>query len=99
MTLDILFEYYDHRTVARASGVALIVIAGVVLGGIAMSGGKGSQVGAVLGILIPGMTAKGLRLIGVNTIMQLMVTGSIMILAVFMLSLHDRIAILRRRRS
>ena len=84
--------YFD----TGASGFELIVIAGVVLGGIALSGGKGSLVGTVLGILILGMTAKGLRLMGVNTNMQLMVTGSIMILAVFMHSFHDRIAILRK---
>ncbi len=84
--------YFD----TGSSGFELIVIAGVVLGGIALSGGKGSLVGTVLGILILGMTAKGLRLMGVNTNVQLMVTGSIMILAVFMHSFHDRIAILRR---
>lgn len=84
--------YFD----SGSSGFELIVIAGVVLGGIALSGGKGSLVGTLLGILILGATAKGLRLMGVNTNVQLMVTGSIMILAVFMHSFHDRIAILRR---
>lgn len=82
---------------AGGSGFELIVIAAVVLGGIALSGGKGSLVGTVLGVVILGMTAKGLRLMGVNTNIQLMVTGSIMILAVFMHSFHDRIAILRRK--
>ena len=85
--------YFD----SGSSGFELVVIAGVVLGGIALSGGKGSLVGTVLGILILGMTAKGLRLMGVNTNMQLMVTGSIMILAVFMHSFHDRISIFKRR--
>ena len=81
---------------AGGSGFELIVIAAVVLGGIALSGGKGSLVGTVLGVLILGMTAKGLRLMGVNTNIQLMVTGSIMILAVFMHSFHDRISILKK---
>ncbi len=85
--------YFD----TGSSGFELIVIAGVVLGGIALSGGKGSLVGTVLGILILGMTAKGLRLMGVNTNMQLMVTGSIMILAVFMHSFHDRISLFKTR--
>ncbi len=85
--------YFD----SGSSGFELVVIAGVVLGGIALSGGKGSLVGTVLGILILGMTAKGLRLMGVNTNMQLMVTGSIMILAVFMHSFHDRISVFKRR--
>ena len=84
--------YFD----SGSSGFELVVIAGVVLGGIALSGGKGSLVGTVLGILILGMTAKGLRLMGVNTNMQLMVTGSIMILAVFMHSFHDRISFFKK---
>ena len=84
--------YFD----SGSSGFELVVIAGVVLGGIALSGGKGSLVGTVLGILILGMTAKGLRLMGVNINMQLMVTGSIMILAVFMHSFHDRISFFKK---
>ena len=84
--------YFD----SGSSGFELVVIAGVVLGGIALSGGKGSLVGTVLGILILGMTAKGLRLMGVNTNMQLMVTGSIMILAVFMHNFHDRISFFKK---
>lgn len=92
LTMQTGTGYFD----SGSSGFELIVIAGVVLGGIALSGGKGSLVGTVLGILILGMTAKGLRLMGVNTNMQLMVTGSIMILAVFMHSFHDRISIFRR---
>lgn len=93
LTMQTGTGYFD----SGSSGFELIVIAGVVLGGIALSGGKGSLIGTVLGILILGMTAKGLRLMGVNTNMQLMVTGSIMILAVFMHSFHDRILIFRKR--
>lgn len=93
LTMQTGTGYFD----SGSSGFELIVIAGVVLGGIALSGGKGSLVGTVLGILILGMTAKGLRLMGVNTNMQLMVTGSIMILAVFMHSFHDRVSIFKRR--
>lgn len=92
LTMQTGTGYFD----SGSSGFELIVIAGVVLGGIALSGGKGSLVGTVLGVLILGMTAKGLRLMGVNTNMQLMVTGSIMILAVFMHSFHDRISIFRK---
>ena len=92
LTMQTGTGYFD----SGSSGFELIVIAGVVLGGIALDGGKGSLVGTVLGVLILGMTAKGLRLMGVNTNMQLMVTGSIMILAVFMHSFHDRISIFRK---
>ena len=64
--------------------------------GIALCGGKGSLVWKVLGTLSLGMTAKGLCLIGVNTYMQFMVAGSIMILAEFMHSFHVRSAILSK---
>ena len=92
LTMQTGTGYFD----SGSSGFELIVIAGVVLGGIALDGGKGSLVGTVLGVLILGMTAKGLRLMGVNTNMQLMVTGSIMILAVFMHSFHDRVSVFRK---
>jgi ribose transport system permease protein len=80
--------YFD----AGASGFELIVISSLVLGGISLSGGQGRLVGAVIGALILGMTGKGLRLMNVYTTWQLVITGLVMMAAVY---LHD----LRRRIS
>ena len=80
--------YFD----AGASGFELAVIAAVVLGGVSLAGGQGNLIGTVLGVLILGMTAKGLRLMGVNTNIQLIVTGTVMILAVFMHTFRARIS-------
>jgi ribose/xylose/arabinose/galactoside ABC-type transport system permease subunit len=46
----------------------------------------------VLGVLILGMTAKGLRLMGLNTNIQLIVTGTVMVLAVLMHTFRDRLS-------
>ena len=81
--------YFD----AGASGFELNVIAAVVLGGVALTGGRGGIIGALLGVLILGMTGKGLRLMGVNTNIQLIVTGTVMVLAVFMHTFRDRLSI------
>lgn len=72
--------YFD----AGVQGFELIVIASAVLGGVSLSGGQGNLISSMLGVLILGMTAKGLRLLGVHTTQQLVVTGLVMLLAVYL---------------
>jgi ribose transport system permease protein len=71
--------YFD----AGVQGFELIVIASAVLGGVSLAGGEGRLVSAMLGVLILGMTAKGLRLMNVHTTQQLVVTGIVMLVAVY----------------
>jgi ribose/xylose/arabinose/galactoside ABC-type transport system permease subunit len=71
--------YFD----AGVQGFELIVIASVVLGGVSLVGGDGRLLSAMLGVLILGMTGKGLRLMNVHTTQQLVVTGSMMLIAVY----------------
>src|SRR5437773_5227349 len=78
-------------------GFEFIVIAAVVLGGVALTGGRGTVYGAALGVLIIGMTGKGLRLLGVYTTWQLVATGLFMMLAVFGYGVRERWE--RRRRQ
>jgi ribose/xylose/arabinose/galactoside ABC-type transport system permease subunit len=80
--------YFD----AGATGFELIVIAAVVLGGVSLAGGQGSLVGAMLGVLIIGVTNKGLRLLNVYTTWQLMVVGVVMILAVYLYAVRRRLS-------
>ena len=77
-------------------GFELAVIAAVVLGGVSLAGGQGGLVGAVLGVLILGMTSKGLRLMRINTNWQLVITGTVMGIAVYMHDIRSRIERLRR---
>lgn len=84
--------YFD----AGASGFELIVISSIVLGGVSLAGGQGRLIGAVLGALILGMTSKGLRLMNVYTTWQLVITGVVMMLAVYLHDLRRRLGRLRR---
>lgn len=66
------------------SGYELDAIAAVVVGGTSMSGGKGSILGAVLGMLIIGVMNNLLNLIGVPSFLRNACKGAIVILAVLM---------------
>lgn len=57
-------------------------ITAVVLGGTSLFGGRGSLVGTLIGILIIGCMRNGLILMGVPSVMQILITGILVILAV-----------------
>ncbi|SHE59582.1 ABC transporter permease [Alkalibacter saccharofermentans] len=63
-------------------GDELTVIAAVVLGGAAMSGGKGSIIGALTGSVLMGIINNALILAGLSTAQQTIVKGLIIVLAV-----------------
>ena len=66
------------------SSLALDSIAGVILGGTAISGGFGSVWGTVGGCLIMGTLSNGLSILGAQTSEQILVKGIVIILAVLM---------------
>jgi ribose transport system permease protein len=71
-------------------GYELDAIAAVVIGGTSLSGGRGTMLGTMVGALIISVVANGLRILSVPQEWQIVVTGSIIILAVYL-------DILRRR--
>jgi ribose/xylose/arabinose/galactoside ABC-type transport system permease subunit len=81
--------YFD----AGASGFELTVITAVVLGGVSMSGGEGSVLSAMLGVLLLGLTGKGLRLADVYTTWQLVLTGVMLMVAVYLHGVRKRLII------
>ncbi|TXL73844.1 ABC transporter permease [Vineibacter terrae] len=68
---------------ALGQGYELDAIAAVVIGGTSLSGGRGTIVGTLIGALIMSVLAFGLRLLSVPQEWQFVVTGSIIILAVY----------------
>jgi erythritol transport system permease protein len=60
----------------------LNAIAAAVLGGTSLMGGKGSIVGTVIGAFVIGFLADGLTLVGVSAFWQLVIKGSVIVLAV-----------------
>ncbi len=64
------------------TGFELSVIAAVILGGTRLTGGEGSVIGTVLGVLILGVLNNGMVLLGVSTFWQDVVKGGVIIVAV-----------------
>ncbi len=65
-----------------APSVELTVITAVVLGGTSLSGGKGSLIGTLLGVLILSMLLNGLTLQSVSTEYQNIAQGTVLLIAV-----------------
>lgn len=76
---------------ALGAGYELDAIAAVVIGGTSLSGGEGSILGTIIGAFIISTLTNGLRILSVPQEWQMVITGGIVVLAVFL-------DILRRRR-
>lgn len=85
LTAQISSGFFD----LGSQGWELTVIAACVLGGLSLSGGKGSLIGAVIGMGVIGLTYKGLRLMGVYTTWILVANGLMMIFALYAYSLRQ----------
>ena len=68
---------------ALGMGYELEAIAAVVIGGTSLSGGKGTILGTLIGALIMAVLTNGLRVLSVAQEWQTVVTGAIIILAVY----------------
>ncbi|MEJ2023081.1 MAG: hypothetical protein P8X43_13935 [Maritimibacter sp.] len=68
---------------ALGLGYELEAIAAVVIGGTSLSGGRGTILGTLIGALIMAVLTNGLRVLSVAQEWQTVVTGAIIILAVY----------------
>jgi ribose transport system permease protein len=75
---------------ALGAGYELDAIAAVVIGGTSLSGGQGTILGTVIGAFIISTLTNGLRILSVPQEWQIVVTGGILILAVFADTLRRR---------
>ncbi len=75
---------------------ALIVIAAVIIGGTPLSGGWGTVVGAVVGMLIIQVISSGIIFFGIDATWSTFVTGAVIVLAVV---LDQLVKVQRSRRS
>lgn len=74
----------DMDYTSAGSGYEMNAIAAVIIGGTAMSGGRGSIMGTLLGTLILAMVSNLLTLIGVATLLREAFIGFIVVAAVLM---------------
>lgn len=68
---------------ALGAGYELDAIAAVVIGGTSLSGGEGTILGTIIGAFIISTLTNGLRILSVPQEWQMVVTGAIVILAVY----------------
>lgn len=72
------------QPISGSQGLELEAITAAFLGGCAMQGGKGTVVGALLGVAIIGVLNNGMILTSVPTFYQMLAKGSLLILAVLL---------------
>lgn len=63
-------------------GTEFSVIIGIFLGGVSIRGGEGKLSGVLAGILCISLLSNGMQLIGLNTFIQYIVKGAIMLMAI-----------------
>ncbi len=76
-----LYANLDLASPTEGTGVELDIIAAVVIGGGSLSGGEGSALGTFVGALIMAVLRNGCNMLGVDSYVQLMIIGGIIILA------------------
>jgi ribose/xylose/arabinose/galactoside ABC-type transport system permease subunit len=76
----LLFAYGDSGNPSAGEGLELTVIAAVVIGGASLNGGKGTVVGALMGVLILGLLANGVSLFNVPVEVRYILEGGIILL-------------------
>lgn len=69
---------------ALGAGYELDAIAAVVIGGTSLSGGEGSILGTIIGAFVISVLTNGLRLLSVPQEWQMVVTGAIVVIAVYL---------------
>lgn len=88
------FRYTSARS-DNASGLELLVIAAVLLGGVSIFGGKGGIVGVAAGVLLIGSLNYALRLDRISDVVLVTLTGLLLIASVVAPSISAAVA--RRR--
>ena len=66
-----------------ANGFELTVITAVVLGGTNLFGGRGTVIGTVIGAVLTGIIANGLTLLGVSPFLTPIITGIVLLVAIW----------------
>jgi ribose/xylose/arabinose/galactoside ABC-type transport system permease subunit len=80
--------------VDQGGGFVLMAVAAAIIGGTSLSGGRGTVIGAVIGMLIVQVILSGVTLFGIVAAWSPLVTGAVMVLA---LALDRLVKALRNR--
>jgi ribose transport system permease protein len=78
----LMVSRFGTATSSTGSGVEMTVISAAVIGGASLSGGKGTVLGAVLGVILMSVISNVLVILNVSVHWQNLITGVILIIAV-----------------
>jgi rhamnose transport system permease protein len=93
-------QYQTINTSAGGTNFSLIVIAAVVVGGVAIFGGSGSAVGAAIGALLLGTINVALDVLGISDFWDQAIAGFLLLLAITLdRGISVRLAAALRKRS
>ena len=67
---------------SAGTGYEMDVIAGIVVGGVALSGGRGNMINVFIGTAVIGLLSNALNLLGISSYPQLIVKGALIVCAV-----------------
>lgn len=76
---------------ASNSNELLTIIAAVIIGGTALTGGRGSVIGTLVGILLLGVIQNGLTLLNISSFWQPVVVGAILLAAIVLDEIRRRV--------
>ncbi len=81
---------FEANQSTGAADTLLIAIAGAVIGGVSLFGGRGSTYGALLGALVLGSISSGMLLLSLDSSVRYMITAAVLLAAVVLDSLSRR---------
>jgi rhamnose transport system permease protein len=92
----VLFLSYNAGASSQSgSGYELLAVAAAVVGGVAIFGGSGTILGAVIGALLLNTISNALPVVGIPDVWQQAITGALIIAAIIL----DRVLLLRSTRK
>ena len=70
------------------NGYELRSIAASIIGGVSVSGGKGTVFGAFLGVILMGIISNGMNILNINSYYQNIVLGIVIVVAVIVSNMN-----------
>jgi len=86
----VLMSRLGSASAVMGSGYELRAIAAAVIGGMTLSGGKGTPVGAFLGVLLLGIISNALNILDVSSYYQNIVLGAIIVIAIVFTNMGNK---------
>lgn len=80
----VLVSRLDSIVATAGTGYELAALTAAVIGGVTFEGGRGSILGAFIGVLLMGVIANAMTILSVNSYLQTAITGGIIVVAVIL---------------